>query len=201
MEMDLQNLIDKIKKEGVQEGESQAGDIVAKARLEADDIVKAAERERANIVKAAHAEAEKLKTNAEMALKQSARDVLLGLRERVKEFFDRILKDKVSEQLSQELLKEAILKAVEVFSKGPEVDIEVVVSKADGEKLKKTLFASLAKEAQEKVILKSSPAINKGFRIGEKGKNSYLDFTDEAITEAFKSYLNPKLVDMLDLKV
>jgi len=48
------------------------------------------------------------------------------------------------------------------------------------------------------VTFKISPSVEKGFRIGEKDKNYYYDFTDDALVEALKTYLNPKLLKILD---
>ena len=39
--------------------------------------------------------------------------------------------------------------------------------------------------------------IDKGFRIGEKDKNSHYDFTDEAIAESLGVFLNSKINDIL----
>ena len=60
-------------------------------------------------------------------------------------------------------------------------------------------FRELAKEAKQSVTIKGSKKLKKGFRIGKKGEESYIDFTDEALAEAFRKYLNPKLVEKLDI--
>ena len=57
----------------------------------------------------------------------------------------------------------------------------------------------MSKEANAHLTFKGAKGIGGGFRIGERGKESYFDFSDEAIAEAFKRYLNPKLVEALDI--
>ena len=121
------------------------------------------------------------------------------MRERVIEFFDRIVKDKVSGELGANVLGEIIIKAVENLKRDSSFDIEVLVNEKDRKKLEKMLFSALSKEAKNRIKITGKKGLEKGFRIGEKGKDSYFDFTDEAITEAFKRYLNPKLVQLLDL--
>jgi hypothetical protein len=122
----------------------------------------------------------------------------LTLRGRVVEFFDRIVREKVSGELTTDVVKDAIVKAAESLKKDGSLDIEVLVSEKERERLEKALFQALAKDAKGHILIKGAPGIDHGFRIGEEGKDSYIDFTDEAVTEAFKQFLNPKLIEMLD---
>jgi len=199
MEMELNSLIDKIKTEGVQQAEQDARNIIKQAEAKAKEIIEAAEHKSADAVKKAESEANDFKKSSEKALKQAARDVLLTLRARVTDFAERIVQGKVTDSLTPEMLKEIIVKAVENFSKGNDTTIEVLLNEKDRDKLEKAVFGDIKKEAKEYLKLKESKSVKKGFRIGEKGKESYFDFTDEAISEAFMQYLNPKLVEMLDI--
>ncbi|UCD54678.1 MAG: hypothetical protein JSV93_03915 [Candidatus Omnitrophota bacterium] len=199
MEMELNNLIDKIKREGVEEAEKEAGELVSDAQGKARQIINTAESEKADIIKQAEGEIRNFRKNAEKAVKQAARDALLNLRERVNEFFVRMVKDKISGELTPEVLKEVIIKAIANFRKDGTSDIEVLVSKKDRDELQKSLFKALAKDI--KLTLTGAPGIEKGFRIGEKGKDSYFDFTGEAIAESFTRYLNPKLAEMLNINL
>ncbi len=199
MTMELKNLIDKIKKDGVEQAENEAAKIVTDANNQAKNIIDQAQKQSQDIIAKAQKEAESFKVSSEQALKQAARDSLLTLRGRVTEFFARVVKKNVQDELNPTVLQDIILQAVEHCIKKGIMDIEVVVSAADKQALEKRLFSSLRKEAREKVLLKAGNGIEKGFRIGERDKNSYLDFTDQAIAEGFKRYLNPKLVDALDI--
>ena len=199
MESDLKNLIDKIKKDGVEQAEQDAAKIITNAKEKAAVIIDNAKATAQTIIDEAKQESARFRQSSEQALKQSARDALLTLRSRVTEFFGRVVKNKVQEELASASLKEIILQAVEHSIKDGMHEIEVVVSEKDKQLLQKTLFASLRKEAKDKVLLKDNKNINKGFRIGEQGKDSYLDFTDQAISDGFKRYLNPKLTDALDI--
>lgn len=199
MAMELNNLIDKIKKDGVEQAESDAAKIIADVKTQARGIIDDAQEKAQEIIEHAKEEASCFKVSSEKALKQAARDALLALRGRVTEFFARIIKTHVQDELSATVLKDIIMQAIEYSIKEGVMDIEIVVSERDKKALEKKLFAALRKEAKEKVLLKTSKAIEKGFRIGERGKDSYLDFTDQAIAEGFKRYLNPKLADALDI--
>ena len=201
MEMELKNLIDKIKSEGVLEAEKSAAVIIKEAEEKARSIIAKAESQKSTTIKDGEAGANAFKMNSERALKQSARDVLLTLRENAAMFFDRIVKEKISGELSADVLKEAILKAAQNLKKDGISDIEVVLGEKDKARLEKTLLKAFAEEAGKQIKVTGKKGMGKGFRIGEGGKDSFFDFTDSAIAEAFTKYLNPKLVEMLDIDV
>jgi V/A-type H+-transporting ATPase subunit E len=199
MEMELKDIINKIKKDGVEEAQQQAKEIVGNAKKEAENIIMSAQKQKESVLQQAQKKTDAYKHTTEEALKQSARDALLSLRARVMEFFERLTKDKIAESMDDEALKDIIAKAIEAFIKQGDMDIEVLLSEKDKKALEKNLFSALKKEAKGHVTLKPSKDIEKGFRIGEKGKDSYLDFTDKAIADGFKRYLNPKLIETLDI--
>jgi V/A-type H+/Na+-transporting ATPase subunit E len=199
MEADLKNLIEKIKQDGVAQAETDAAKIIKDAQAKASDIINNAKQEGQAIIEGAKQDAENFKKASDTALKQAARDALLALRGRVSEFFARVVKEKVTEELNPEALKDIIVKAVEHAMKEGVAEIEVVLSDKDKKVLEKTLFGALRKEARERVLLQEKQGIKGGFRIGAKGAGSYLDFTDQAIADGFKRYLSPKLADALDI--
>jgi V/A-type H+-transporting ATPase subunit E len=197
MEMELKNIIDKIKSEGVDEAEKKAADITGQAETKAKSIIEAAQKQKGAIIKEAEQEAEKLQKNGEEAVKQASRDVLLGLRQSIMGLFDTIIKRDVSEQLSADVLKGMISQLSESITKNKQFDVEVLLSEKDKKEMEKVILGGLKKELKKGVEIKASPNIEHGFRIGEKGGSSYYDFTDEAIAEAFKAYLNPKIAEIL----
>jgi V/A-type H+-transporting ATPase subunit E len=198
MEMELKGIIEKIKEEGVEEGEKKAADIISQAEERARNAMGSAEKEGEDIIKKAEKEAEKLRKNGEEALQQASRDVLLSLRQEIVALFDRVIKEETAKQLSPELLKGMITTLVEKFEKNGETDVEVLLSAKDKTALEKMLLTGLKEKMAKGVTLKASPKVEKGFMIGGKGKESYYDFTDEAITEAFKAFLNPKITGLLN---
>lgn len=199
-EIKLDNLIQKIKEEGVQEAKKQSEDIISQAEEQARQILEDARIKRDSIIRVGRVDADNLKKNGQEALRQAARDVLLSLRERIIELFDSVVKNRVSQQLSPENLKDIIKKIIENFKKGESPDIEILLSRQDKKELEGVFWKAFADELKKGVTLKTSPHIEKGFRIGEKNKNFYYDFTDEAIAQTFKLYLNPKIRDLLKEK-
>lgn len=197
MAMDLKNIIERIKEEGVDEAQKKAGDIIAQAETKAAATIADAEEKKKGIIDEAGAEALKLKASSEEAMRLASRDVLLGLRENIVTLFDKIIKRDVAEELSPDVMKEMIIRLVEKFRESGETEVEVLLSDKDKDALEETLLKDLKKEMKKGVELKVSSSMEHGFRIGEKDGNTYYDFTDEAIEEAFKSYLNKQLTGIL----
>ncbi len=198
MEMELKSIIEKIKEEGVEEGQKKATDIIGQAENKAKETIEAAEKEKEDTVKNAAKEAERLRKNGEEALRQASRDVLLGLKEEITALFDSVIKEEVAKQLSPEVLKDMIITLVQKFKRDEEPDIEILLSDKDKKALEKVLLARFKEKMAKGVTLKASPKVEKGFLMGGKGKGAYYDFTDEAIAEVFKAFLNPKIADLLN---
>ena len=83
MEMQLQELIDQIKKDGVEAAESKAEAIVKAAKEEAEKIIAEAKAEAEKLMQNAKAENEKTVRSGEDALRQAGRNLLISFRESV----------------------------------------------------------------------------------------------------------------------
>ncbi len=193
MEMDLSNLIEKIKTEGVSEAQRQAKDITENAESQAQAILEKAKKEKDHILKQAHLETDALKKNTEEILRQAAANTILSLKEKITVLFDKVLKETVEAQLSDGILKDVIIKAIETFREKGAAELEIILSEKDKASLEKIVLSGFSQQAQKGITFKVSPSIDKGFKIQQKGKDFYYDFTSEAISEALALYLNPKL--------
>ena len=151
MAMDLKNIIERIKEEGVDEAQKKAGDIIDQAEDKARETKAAAEAQKKDIIDKAETEAEKLKTSSEEAMRQASRDVLLGLRESIVALFDKVIKRDVSEELSPDVMKKMIIKLVEKFKESGETEVEVLLSDKDKEALEKTHLININKK-KKKVV-------------------------------------------------
>jgi len=198
MDVNLEDLIEKIKKEGIEEGQQAADAIVSKAEEQAASIIDNARSEAGKIISEARIQAEKMQENAQQALRQAARDVELLLKERFSALFDRVFRREVGRALTPEFLQGIILKLVTGWTEKGKV--EVVITEADREKLETLLFEHLAEELRDSVTLRVSNSVARGFRFELKDGRVYYDFTDETIAEALKAFINPSLQAILNGK-
>jgi V/A-type H+-transporting ATPase subunit E len=195
MDVKLENLIEKIKKEGVEGARRVSEEIIQKANQDAETILKKAKKEAEQIIRQGEERADQFQKNAELAVKQAARDSELLLKQRITELFDTVLKREVSQTLTPDVLKELILKVIGKWS-GKE-GTEIVVSAKDKKRLQDILLKSLEKDLKDTVTIKVSKDISHGFRIGLKGENSYYDFSDESISALLKMFLNPSIKELV----
>jgi len=200
MDAKLEGLIAKIKKDGIEEAKKSSESIIEKAEAQAKTIVDQAKKEAEKIISQGKQEAQKLKANTENSLKQAARDLLLTLKNEINGLFNGIIKRKIAQELDPEFMSKLIVKIVESWSKEKQAALELLVSKADKQKLEALLFKGLKDKAKEEIEIKVSKTITRGFRIGIKGEDLHYDFTEEVLSEAFKEFLNPATSAMLDTK-
>ncbi len=198
MDVKLEDLIGKIKKDGIEEAEKNRQEIIEKANKQAKSIVESAKKEAEALIKKADDEADKLKDNTENVLKQAARDLVLSLRQQINSLFDGAFKKKIDKELDAKLVAGLIVSIVEKWSLSQKQELEVLVSKADQKRISEVALSALKKEAKEKIEIKTAKSVSKGFMIGLKGEDVFYDFTDESILESLKVFLNPTARDLLD---
>ena len=193
MEVRLENLIEKIKKEGVDSAKKQADDIIVKAKADAVKIIENAKTEAEQIKGDAKKSANEFQLNAEASVQQAARDTILSLKEKIKAMFERVLIDKTGQSMAfdEGFMKDLVWRVVDGWAQGKEVS--VLANDVDVDKLKKMI----ASEFKKDIEIKLDNKISSGFHVGIKGDDLTYDFTDESIAEALKLFLNPKLNALL----
>ena len=198
MDAKLDNLIEKLKKEGVEGGNEAAEKIVAAAKKKADSIISDARQEAEQIVQAAEKEKGQLEERAELGIQQAVRDSLLKLREEIDNLIERVFKANVGEELTPEYMADLIKRIIDKWAEKPDMDI--MINESDKEKLEKQLSKLLKKEASDGITLTPDSSVAQGFRISEKGNDFYYDFTEESIAQLLKSSLNERIAKILDKK-
>ena len=100
-----------------------------------------------------------------------------------------------------QFLQKVILTIIEKFKLEGITDIEVLLNEQDKKNIENKILSTLKDTILNgKVLFKASNKIEKGFCIGKKGENAFYDFTDEALTDSFRCFLNPKVIEILDAK-
>ena len=185
---DIQSLLEKINREGVEKAEAEARRIVDEAKARAAQIVSDAEAEaekaKADGAKAAAADAER---SAE-TIRQGARDVVIEVRESVTALLEKLLAKDVSAALSDE--KEAVglvAEAVRELAGPGEISC--------GERLAQALRAQLAGQGGFTVVVDESTGA--GFSVKTDGGRIEHAFTDEAIAAELARRLRPELAKLL----
>lgn len=193
MEQQIQDLIASIKKDGIESATNESKVILEEARKEAERIVEEAKKERDKLLSEAKKAIEIERESSISSVKQAARDVSLTLKKGLEERFQKILAQKVTASLSDEVLAQAIVAVVK--GEGSGCVVEVGSDRVNA--INALLAKELEKELKDGIILKSSSAVGSGFKVYSKDGSAYIDLSDSEITKLLYPYLSPSLKDYL----
>lgn len=198
MEIQLQELIEQIKKDGVQAAQTEADTIVDDAKAQAEKIIADAKAQADKILADAKTENERMTKSAEDAIRQAGRNLLLSFRESVARELEVIVSQNVEAVYSSETLAKLIVNVVSNWAASPEADdLAVVLGSEDLENLEKTLLAGLKEKMLEGVTLKANDNFDGGFRIAVNGGSAYYDYSSQAVVSMLSNYLSPRVAQLL----
>ncbi|QKG80003.1 hypothetical protein [Tenuifilum thalassicum] len=201
MQNKLQELTEKIYREGLEKGQAEANQLVAKAKEEAEKILSEAKSEAEKIVAAAKKEAEDYRKNIDTEVTLSAKQVINGLKQQITSMIEaKLYETPVVDALKDaDFVKKVIETAVNRWdpNSAEAVSLQVLVP----EDMAKAVADHFAAKAQsiinKEVEVKVDKAIKYGFRIGPKDGSYVVSFTDADFENLFKDFMRPKIVALL----
>ena len=196
MDVQLKELIEKIKTDGVKNAEDKTAEIIRNAEIKSAEIIDNANKEAFQIKDSAKIEASRSEQSGKEALKQAGRDLILDVKSQIEEIFNGLLKTGTEEALSGKALTEGITSIIKNW-KGELEDVTVLVSENQMKEIEKELTGKLAKEIRSGLEVKPFKAATAGFRVSEKDGKAFFDFTDEVLADYLSRYLNAGLTETL----
>jgi len=198
MEIQLQELIDQIKKDGVEAAQTEAEAIINSAKAEAEKIVADAQAQADKILATAKAENERLVKSSEDAIRQAGRNLLISFRESVARQLRAIISENVTAVYSSDTFAQIIASAVQAWAGNTAAEeAQVILNSNDLKTLEETLLAALKDKMLSGVTLKANDNFDGGFRIAVKDGSAYYDFSAEAVTDMLANYLSPYVTGLL----
>ena len=191
MAEELQNLLEKIKRDGVDKANAEAAAIVNKAKAEAAAIVKDAQAQAEAAKAAAKTQADQDAARAAETIRQAARDTVLKVESAVTTLLSALLTKSVDTALADPAVAAPLAaEAVKALVKG-----DAAAEVAANGKLVEALRAQLAAQSNIKVVL--DEATQAGFTVKLDGGRVEHDFTGAVVTDALASRLRPDLAKLL----
>ena len=180
MELQIQDLVSSIRKEGVEAANAEAESIVAEAKKKADSIVANAKAEAQQVKDASEKEISILKESAAVSAEQAKRDAVLAFKTEIQKEFEKILSADIRKELSGDGLGKLIRAAV-----GGEnvADLAAEVSEVSD-----ALKAELADEIKKGLEIRPTKSVQSGFRLASKDGSGYFDCSDDGIMEMLMPY-------------
>lgn len=193
MTQDLQHLLEKIQRDGVDKAKADADGIVEAARAQARSLIESARAEATAITSGARVEAEAFERRAEETVRQSARDTLLNVEKAVTALLTNLLLKDVNAALSSaDLASGLAVEAVRAYIGGKgTVEVAAAAGLADA------LRAKLAAEAVNGVTVATDDTAGAGFRVRLANGRIEHAFTGAAVADALAKHLRPRLAALM----
>ncbi|MBN2834575.1 MAG: V-type ATP synthase subunit E [Candidatus Delongbacteria bacterium] len=193
MDVQLKELIDKIKNDGVKSAEESAKAIITDAESKAKQILLDAEKKANDLKTSSQREAELVKQSSTDAVKQAARDLVIDLKKEIEGIFSNLVKSGVESALTGEALGDAIVAVLSNWDKDKVSNLSVLLPANDEEAVKKVISKKLGDLLKSGLEIKPVKTISAGFKVSEKDGNAYYDFSAEGVGEMMATYLSPSL--------
>lgn len=213
----VEELIDKLRSDGIEAGKNTAATLIAQAESEAARIHEEVKQQAEKIISEARLEAQRLQKGGEDALNIAMRDIVLKLKAKLNETVSERVKKLISTELAkEELLRELILEIAGKARKEADLDTD--------NKIKMLLPAELVglEELREHpleleegslshfILNVASDVLREGvsFGVSEDGKHGLrihleekdivIDLSDERIAELLLEHLQPRFRAILE---
>jgi V/A-type H+-transporting ATPase subunit E len=211
----VDTLIQKLRDEGVNQGRTQAAQIVADAQKQADSTVKQAQQQAEQIVNQARKEAENLKRASNQALEVALRDTVLALKSQLtRRFTGEVQRLVGTETEKPEILEKLILEVVgrvkEEAVQAQQVEV-LLPTKIVGfeelrqhpEELEQGILSHFIRLINEDLLREG---VNFGIAKDNKGglqlrlvdRDVVLDLSDAAIADVLLEHLQPRFRALLE---
>ncbi len=195
MDTKIQELTDKIYREGVEKGNEEANRIISEANTKKDTILQDAEKEAKSIIANAQKQVAELKKNTEAELKLFANQSLEALKSEITNLITgKITSENVKAVTTDKaFMQKVILEMAKEWAKNE----RITISTSEAEELTK-YFASNAKDLLNKgVKIEKVNGKDTSFTIIPADGSYKVTFGEDEFISFFKEFLRPQLVEML----
>jgi V/A-type H+-transporting ATPase subunit E len=196
MDIQLQEFIEKVKKDGIEQASEGAARIKAEAEAEAKRIVDSAVKEAASAAEKVREDAERFEKAVMAALGQASRNLILSFKGEIEAILDRIIVKNIQTAYSDDTLKTLVPEVVKGLSSGKET-VDLILNESQLKSLEGWARAALSAEIANGLEIKAGKNLATGFRVALKDGSAYYDFSAPAVAEALAAYLNPRLAELV----
>ena len=180
MELQIQDLVSSIRKDGIDAANAEAEAIISEAKKKAEMIIADAKAEAKNIQETSEKEINILKESAALSAEQAKRDAMLAFKNEVQAEFEKILSAKIKNNLSDAALGKLIQAVV--------ADEDVQNYSVEVAEVSDSLKAELAEEIKNGLEIKPTKSVRAGFCLAAKDGSGYFDCSDEEIMQMLMPY-------------
>lgn len=195
MDAKIQELTDKIYREGVEKGNEEAGRIIAEAKAEEQNMLRNARKEAEEIVAQARKEAAEWKKNTESELKMFASQAVEALKSEVTNLITgKVVSDNVkAASTDADFMKKMMLEIAREWAKNGAISIQT----SDAKALTSYFQANAVDLLNQGVTIEEVNGRKTSFSIAPADGSYKISFGEEEFITYFKEFLRPQLIDIL----
>lgn len=195
MDTKIQELTDKIYREGVEKGNEEVGRIIAEAKAEEQNMLRNARKEAEEIVAQARKEAAEWKKNTESELKMFASQAVEALKSEVTNLITgKVVSDNVkAASADAEFMKKMMLEIAREWAKNGAISIQT----SDAKELTSYFQTNAADLLNKGVAIEEVNGRKASFSIAPADGSYKISFGEEEFIAYFKEFLRPQLIDIL----
>ena len=195
MDAKIQELTDKIYREGVEKGNEEAGRIIAEAKAEEQNMLRNARKEAEEIVAQARKEAAEWKKNTESELKMFASQAVEALKSEVTNLITgKVVSDNVkAASTDADFMKKMMLEIAREWTKNGAISIQT----SDAKALTSYFQANAIDLLNQGVTIEEVNGRKTSFSIAPADGSYKISFGEEEFITYFKEFLRPQLIDIL----
>jgi V/A-type H+-transporting ATPase subunit E len=195
---ELQGLLNRIQKEGLEQAEATKEATLKDAKAEAEAIVSQAKSKAGQIIAEAKQEAALLREKGEQSLKQAARDVLLSLREQLETRVVAVANSLAADSSTPEHVADIVATMAKSYLEAEQSgNLEIQLPQDQKDAVADALAARLGKDLAERCELSPVPGTGAGFKLVVSAENVVYDFTDASLAATMASFLSSRLADVI----
>ncbi len=194
MEQQIQDLINSIKKDGIDSATNESRKIIEEAEKKAETIIREANAERDRLIADGMRRLEKEKESFSESLKMAARDLSLSFRKEVEGKIQTLLDARVKEAFDGNLLRDLLKTVIEAEFKG---DVTVELPEEKRKAVASSLAQELASSLSRGVELSFSSSLGGGFRVIAKDGRAFIDLSDDEVTKLLYPYLSSSVRELI----
>jgi len=194
---DLQALLERVQKEGVDRANAEAERIIAAAKAKAQAIVEEAETKAKGIIARAEADGQAFAERGRKAVEQAGRDTIIAVQEAINSLLRQMLLREVGKAMSTDFLRAAIESFIKAYAASGGQRLDILVPAAQQKEIQDYLLGRMAAEARQGLQIKADAGLTTGFRVSVADQNLQHDFSAEAVAESLAALLRPAIAEIV----
>ncbi len=201
MQKKLQELTDKIYKEGINKSREEGEKLITEAKKQSEQILSEAKKKADGLVARAEKESEEMKKNSLNELQLAAKQLISDLKQQIVDLIQvKAIKPETQSSFKDVAFTQDIIRSLVKNwdpQSGDNVELSVLLP-LEKQKEFDAFFKDKSKDMLQKGIdISYTESLKGGFKIGPKDGGFMISFSDEDFENLFKTYMRPKLISML----